>query len=117
MMGNFQSDNKEKITPSNNINSLLKDNVELKEKYYKIKIKRKSYKNRIRILEKKVDKLTNKLTELEIQSRDHYTISNRGSSTSHYLNNRIIELEKKLNNTIILQPQKNNLPFCIKKKK
>lgn len=114
-MGNTQPEIG-KITPSENINSLLKDNNELKEKYYRIKIKRKSYKNRIRILEKKVAELTNKLTELEIQSREHYRISNRGSSTSNYLNDRIDTLENKLKNTIILQPQQNNIPFCSRKK-
>lgn len=113
-MGNTQPEIGE-ITPSININTLLQDNNVLKEKYYKIKIKRKSYKNRIRILEEKVDRLTNKLTELELESRDHYQISNRGSGTSRYLNDRIQRLEKRLNNSIILEPQKNNIPFCVKK--
>ena len=58
-MGNSQSEIG-KITPSKNINAVLEDD-KLREKYYKIKIKRKSYKNRIRILEEKVDKLTNKV--------------------------------------------------------
>jgi phage-related minor tail protein len=107
----------ENITPSKEINHVLKNNDKLREKYYKIKIKRKSYKNRIRILEKQVAQLTNKLTELELQSRDHYKISQRGSSTSSYFNDRINILEEKMNNTIILEPQKNNLPFCVKKNK
>ena len=106
----------EDLTPSKNINTILNDNQELKEKYYKIKIKRRSYKNRIKHLEKQVAQLTNKVTELEINSRDHYRTFQRGSSTTSYLLDRIISLEKKLNNTIILQPQDNSIPFCIKKK-
>jgi len=115
-MGSNES-SKSELTPSKDINRLLKDNDELKMKYYNIKIKRKSYKNRIRILEKQVAQLTNKLTELELQSRDHYKFSKRGNSTSSYFNERINILEEKLNNSIILEPQKNNLPFCVKKNK
>jgi len=114
-MGNSQSEIG-KITPSHEINKVLNDNQELKEKYYKIKIKRKSYKNRIRMLENKVEKLINKVGELEIHNREQYRQQQRGSNTSNYLNERILTLEKKLQNTIILQPQNNNIPFCSKKK-
>ena len=113
-MGSTQSEIG-KITPSENINKLLNDNNELKEKYYKIKVKRKSYKNRIRILEEKVDKLTNKVCELEINNREQYRRYQRGSDSSSYLHDRIQFLEKKLKNVIILEPQKNNIPFCSKK--
>jgi len=107
----------EDLTPSDNINKVLNDNQELKEKYYKIKIKRRSYKNRIKHLEKQVAQLTNKVTELEINSRDHYRTFKRSSNTSSYFNDRIDTLERKLQNTIILEPQNNNIPFCSKKNK
>jgi uncharacterized coiled-coil DUF342 family protein len=103
------------ITPSNHINNVLNDNDELKQKYYKIKTERKSYKNRIIILEKKIAKLTNQITELEINSRELYKINKRGSGTSNYLHNRIKNIEKKLDNSILLESPKNNIPFCVKK--
>tara|TARA_B110001454_G_C12718390_1_gene433580 strand:+ start:3287 stop:3637 length:351 start_codon:yes stop_codon:yes gene_type:complete len=111
-MGNSSSDN---IVPSNNINQLLLDNNDLREKYENIKSQRKSYKNRIKILEKKVENLTNKITELEINSRDQYQMIKRKGSDSSYLYDRIKILEKKINNAIILEPQSNNIPFCSKK--
>ena len=46
MMGNSSSEN---IVPSNNINQLLLDNNDLRGKYENIKVKRKSYQNRIKI--------------------------------------------------------------------
>lgn len=105
------------ITPSNHINNVLNDNDELKQKYYKIKTQRKSYKNRIIILEKKIAELTNQITELEINYRELYKINKRGNGTSNYLHDRIVNIEKKLDNSILLESPKNNLPFCVKKKK
>jgi predicted RNase H-like nuclease (RuvC/YqgF family) len=113
-MGSTQSEIGQ-ITPSQDINKVLDDNRELKEKYYNIKIKRKSYKNRIKMLENKVEKLINKVGELEIHNRQQYIRQKRGSNTSDFLLNRIETLEKKLQNTIILQPQNNNISFCSKK--
>lgn len=112
-MGNSSSEN---IVPSNNINQLLLDNNDLRGKYENIKVKRKSYQNRIKILEKKVENLMNKVTELEINNRDQYTMIKRKGSDSSYLYDRIKILEKKINNAIILEPPTNNLPFCSKKK-
>ena len=115
-MKKSSSKNNENIVPSNNINQLLLNNDDLREKYENIKAKRQSYKKRIKILEKKVDNLINKITELEINSREQYQIIKRKNHNSNYLYDCIKNLENKFNNAIILEPQNNNLPFCSKKK-
>jgi predicted nuclease with TOPRIM domain len=104
-------------TPSPNINKLLLNDNEMQNKYDRIKNERESYKKRIHYLENSVDKLINKVQNLEINERQNYTKEKRKWNTMNQLYDRIVMVETELKEGIILKVPENNRPFLEPKKK
>tara|TARA_B110000285_G_scaffold234430_1_gene311376 strand:+ start:1628 stop:2005 length:378 start_codon:yes stop_codon:yes gene_type:complete len=107
----------EEITPSTNINSILLNNNEMKNKYNRIKMERESYIKKIYDLETKYDKLFNRVSILEINERQTYTTDKRRMNSMNQLYDRIIQVETELKEGIILKAPKNNRPFLEPRKK
>jgi len=120
-MGNYYSkqDNvlEEEITTSSNINSILLNNNEMKNKYDRIKKERESYIQRICNLEERFEKLYNVVRNLEINERQNYTKDKRRTKSINHLYNRIVLIETELKDVIVLKAPENNRAFLEPKKK